>query len=645
MKFVCDNCQAKYQIGDDKVAGKTVRMKCRKCGFAIKVTPTGADASGAAPVDVIGAPVSHGDAPPSSMLAMEVEMAAPSLAPASLAAAAPRAPMISQPGVRPAPHPAPGAPRPTTPSVHAALGLRPGAPAPAPQARPAAPPAPGARPAPAAPGRAPAPAPRPVTSMAGAPSAHAAAPRSAPQPAPAQTRSAWGADDEATSIMQSPSQDAVRAAIATATATAQEPASGGREVDWYVGIAGTPVGPIRTADIRARALAGQIDGESLAWREGLVEWRPVRDLPDLLEVVRAAIASRTPAPPAAPVSAPEPARAPDPPPAKEPTPAPAPLAAAAAANGASAALFQAPSAAPAPAHVLGDPFAAPAPQPAHAPEPAPANGKSNGFHRAEGGAALLAVPHDAPPAAEPRHAPDADANKPSADELEVALGRRKTGTHPMAYAFIAAAAVFGGVAAYALLYKPQTKIVVVHDAPTNVPTASAAPSAAPGADKGDVEVGDPSPAQPSGPVAKLGGPLHPKGPASATTSAPLDTSGFMNNVPGPAATAPSGGSGASAAPLSQGEVQGVVSQNTALVRRKCWQPALEARAQNGPTTVKITGSITVSGSGAVSDASASGGEKDFPGLSSCIAASMKRWKFPPSGGSSTFNVPFVFAGQ
>ena len=32
MKFLCDNCKAKYQIGDEKVAGKTVRMKCRRCG-------------------------------------------------------------------------------------------------------------------------------------------------------------------------------------------------------------------------------------------------------------------------------------------------------------------------------------------------------------------------------------------------------------------------------------------------------------------------------------------------------------------------------------------------------------------------------------------------------------------------------------
>ena len=37
MKFLCDNCKAKYQIGDDKVAGKTVRMKCRKCGHLIEL--------------------------------------------------------------------------------------------------------------------------------------------------------------------------------------------------------------------------------------------------------------------------------------------------------------------------------------------------------------------------------------------------------------------------------------------------------------------------------------------------------------------------------------------------------------------------------------------------------------------------------
>jgi predicted Zn finger-like uncharacterized protein len=37
VKFLCDQCKAKYQIADDKIAGKTVRMKCRKCGHQIEV--------------------------------------------------------------------------------------------------------------------------------------------------------------------------------------------------------------------------------------------------------------------------------------------------------------------------------------------------------------------------------------------------------------------------------------------------------------------------------------------------------------------------------------------------------------------------------------------------------------------------------
>ena len=41
MKFLCDQCKAKYQIADEKVAGKTVRMKCRKCGHLIEVRADG----------------------------------------------------------------------------------------------------------------------------------------------------------------------------------------------------------------------------------------------------------------------------------------------------------------------------------------------------------------------------------------------------------------------------------------------------------------------------------------------------------------------------------------------------------------------------------------------------------------------------
>ena len=37
MIFHCGSCQAKYQLPDERVAGRTVRMKCRKCGHFIEV--------------------------------------------------------------------------------------------------------------------------------------------------------------------------------------------------------------------------------------------------------------------------------------------------------------------------------------------------------------------------------------------------------------------------------------------------------------------------------------------------------------------------------------------------------------------------------------------------------------------------------
>ena len=47
----------------------------------------------------------------------------------------------------------------------------------------------------------------------------------------------------------------------------------------------------------------------------------------------------------------------------------------------------------------------------------------------------------------------------------------------------------------------------------------------------------------------------------------------------------------------------------------------------------------------VQSVSAGGGEKDFPGLSSCIASRIRGWKFPASSGSTPVDVPFVFAAQ
>jgi predicted Zn finger-like uncharacterized protein len=46
MKITCHSCSAKYTVSDDKVQGKTVKMKCRKCGATIVVgASSGSDPS------------------------------------------------------------------------------------------------------------------------------------------------------------------------------------------------------------------------------------------------------------------------------------------------------------------------------------------------------------------------------------------------------------------------------------------------------------------------------------------------------------------------------------------------------------------------------------------------------------------------
>ena len=85
MKFLCDNCKAKYQIADEKVAGKTVRMKCRKCGHQIEVRAAVTETSVSTSLP---SPERGSDAPRTA--------AKGSLA-TSLSAQKPRAPMAASP--------------------------------------------------------------------------------------------------------------------------------------------------------------------------------------------------------------------------------------------------------------------------------------------------------------------------------------------------------------------------------------------------------------------------------------------------------------------------------------------------------------------------------------------------------------------
>ncbi len=41
MKITCQSCQSKYNVADEKVQGKIVKIRCRKCGATIVVNGAG----------------------------------------------------------------------------------------------------------------------------------------------------------------------------------------------------------------------------------------------------------------------------------------------------------------------------------------------------------------------------------------------------------------------------------------------------------------------------------------------------------------------------------------------------------------------------------------------------------------------------
>jgi hypothetical protein len=70
MKFLCRNCKAKYQIADEKVTGRTLRMTCQQCGEPIVVRGPARVAQGAARP---AAPVPIGGTPQGSALGAEFQ--------------------------------------------------------------------------------------------------------------------------------------------------------------------------------------------------------------------------------------------------------------------------------------------------------------------------------------------------------------------------------------------------------------------------------------------------------------------------------------------------------------------------------------------------------------------------------------------
>lgn len=653
MKFLCSNCKAKYQIPDEKIAGRTLKMDCRRCSTPIVIRGD------------LGVPDDAEE------VGEELHEPAGRSAPRAGGAAA-----------------SPG-------------------------------------------GRRPVPAGRPLGTAAQGVGAGGS--NVGPHPAASSRttgRGALGAD------------------FRRNVATAAEPARAVTPLDqWHVAINDVPVGPMKRDEIARKIAAGAVTGESLAWREGFDDWRPLREIPELAALMRRAAQAESERPPArgAP-RAPAP-RAPAPRPAGASTARPvAPASARPAARsnvvaiggrlGASAApAIDADDLADGSESLLGDsepttvasaadlgladfgnfaakdapkakakpdpaPLAKSASEPARVEAPKAAKPASGPFKPAPVSAAVAglgippkpaaaaapvaqAAPEPAlergsftppPPAAiapAPVVAPVSAAPVSAASVSAPAHERRGGGLPIGAMMGIGFAMAAGAVLMYAVVQRyvlaPPTAPVVAtttvaptvggpetqHVAPVDV---EAPPPLAP---TEDVEpVAEPTTPTAETPVRHTGGTTgaHSSTKAPTTTATPTTTTTptgssrfdqFADEGSGPAPIATSSTTTHHTDAPSAARTELTEAQISEVRRREqrslqtCWETAIRGMRDVGDVRMDID--ITIGASGSVTTARARG-----PGvgtLSDCIEQRVRRWRFPASSEPTQLTFPVVFSGQ
>lgn len=618
MKFLCPSCKAKYQIADEKVIGRTVKMKCRQCGHLIEINEAvigGLALSSAAPPKVapsttppgVGDKV-HDDKPAAPTTDLQ-------------SATGSRVPIKGAPPAKPVRSATPAAGMaavsPRTAELHApAKPTRAGPTASAarhhaqPPEKPRTSVLPAPRPAPTRPAASATPTPAKCIAQAepieNAPSSSRRAayaplePATTPQRASslghpaAQKASTVGrlpgvpetvASSLSAGVGRAPAghQDplagaftkAVAATAAIESTAAKEHALAGDE--WYVGVNDQPIGPIRLAEIRDRAARGEVTPECLVWRDGFEDWKPLVAFPELVAVVEEGIASYRSLRP---------------------------------------------------------------------PPPSPA-----------GKAAAPLVPQAAvQPQLQPAVSPPAAVHFD--DEALAAAGISKPKIPIAAWG-----AVFGalalGVTIGLVVIKPEPakQVIKYVEVPASGKVGGAeSPPPAPAANE-DSNAQTPSGESAANDKRTGGGPRKIVGNGAPDTAAVAASSEISQGLKGlqglqglgaPKTGPASGDVGASASgrqQLDSATLSRTVSRYTASVKRSCWQPALDTRAPDASTSARISANIVVAPSGKVQSVTVSPDPKGYRGLSSCIQSRVRNWEFPPAGGSTEFNVPFVFAAQ
>jgi hypothetical protein len=445
---------------------------------------------------------------------------------------------------------------------------------------------------------------------------------------------------------------------------------------WHVAINDVPVGPIRREELARKIQSGAVSGDSLSWREGFDDWRPLRDIPELAQLLR-----RT-APPAAP-------RVPSRTPAVPPTRGSAPMGSARPAGGRRTASSTGVASRPesvrpaARSNVvpIGGRIGATAP----AFDEAPSDLLDDDLAEPTRIASDLSFGPDGellPPDQQPTLAGGAASPGSDAGGGQVSLSDAfGPGGAPMIYderprrrqpwpvgAWIAVV----GAASFGIALAVMVGIQMFRgDGQQVAQTPTAPQTVTPNPDPPEVTgVGA---VVPTAPVPEVEPPPAPEeeDPQPANTGGGQRTKRPTSAQPPPTKTGTTGGmtaeqrrlmeqfgdgldrpigiggvrppgeenTGPRRAALDENAIRTVVNRNRRQLQ-SCYELAIRGRSD--PPTVRINVTVAIGASGTVTRVGAAAGANDIGGLSGCIERNVRRWRFPASNEATETGFPVVF---
>jgi predicted Zn finger-like uncharacterized protein len=598
MRFECDNCHAKYKIAEEKIRGRVVRFPCRNCDHKIVIDGRAQDADVTVPAGAAyGFEEVTRRSEPASRFVHEA---------ATARARRPSSPIRRRPGSVPPRRPSAASRRASSvpPAARTALvGQHPGLALPVPAA--------GARPA---------------------------------------------------------------------------PLGSGDMPEWHVSIQDVPVGPIRLEEMAHKIDAGAVSEYSLVWREGFEEWRPLAAVPELVALLHERRHSGPPArtsfssmPPFVDVSG-----------SKRPKPVPPPAPRVAPSRGDSAPLSVELGLQPEGGFREGlDEISQP---------PAPI-GPANVFRSSPRLGSFSGLPP----------ADSAEVSVPSVPpEPALATVEPRRGLSLGVLAMIVAISVFSAVAAFLAfdrfgdlllrgLVGAAQQAVSAEPAPVAAPRKAEAPAAeaeerlaakttaqplakvgaeapieadavgsgAAESDAANEEVAEPvepalalkppDPASDGPTIAPREEPSKPriqrkaraKLVAAGSETLSAEERELLNDFDSGSKTTlakidvkDSGGTQSDKPSLDADAVRATVTANKPRLQR-CYERAV--RGQRSPPAVRLDVTVMLAPSGRVKDVTAEGGAPG--GLADCIAASVRRWRFPASSEGGPARFPIIFSAN